>query len=134
MAIMTQRLFSYGTLQDPNVQKALFGKHRLSKSAYIENWGRYMSKDRYLFVKPLSGGRVYGAVLELDDHDLERADRWEDLTVYERETCHAILGDGSGLNAFIYTRRMADGTEYNGTELHGLTLREIRDDICHAFK
>ena len=92
-----------------------------------------MSQDRYLFIKPLSGGRVYGAVLELDDQDLERADQWEDLTVYKRETCQVILCDGSGGKAFIYTRRLAEGTEYNGQSLHGLTLKKLREDIRNIF-
>ena len=128
---MNAKLFAYGTLKDQVVQKALFGRTFAVKAAHIENWGLYMAPDGYLFVKTLEGGRVQGILLELDTDDLQRADIWEDLSIYKREICRVFTTEGGEESAYIYTRRSARGELYCGKETHGLKssdiIRAIRD-------
>jgi gamma-glutamylcyclotransferase (GGCT)/AIG2-like uncharacterized protein YtfP len=131
---MTHLLFSYGTLQIPEVQHALFGRTVPSLPGYVDGWARFMGDDGYLFIKPRVGSRISGAILTLSDRELHWADLWEDLTVYRRESCRVVLQDSSRPNAQIYTRRDTPGTLYEGNGTHGRSIREIIDEISLLLK
>lgn len=130
---MKEKLFAYGTLKDPDIQTTLFGRRLIGYAAHVKNWGLYMAKGGYLFVKPYAGGRVEGLILELESEDMEKADAWEDLTVYSREVCCAIAKNKAE-SVYIYTRRSAIGSAYHGDSLHGRTISEILRDIEHLFQ
>lgn len=130
---MTEKLFAYGTLKDPVIQAALFGRRLNGYAAHVKNWGLYMAKDGYLFVKPYPGGRVEGLILELESEDLDKADAWEDLTVYCREVSCA-MAKNKAESVYIYTRRSAVGSPHRGDSLHGRTISEILHDIKHLFR
>jgi gamma-glutamylcyclotransferase (GGCT)/AIG2-like uncharacterized protein YtfP len=131
---MTHSLFSYGTLQNQEVQHALFGRTVPSQPGCVDGWARFMGDDGYLFIKPRIGSRISGVILTLSDRELHRADLWEDLTVYRRESCRVVLQDSSHLNAQIYTRRNTPGTLYEGDGAHGRSIREIIDEISLLLK
>lgn len=128
---MTEKLFAYGTLKDLDIQTALFGRQLNGMVAHVKNWGLYMAQDGYLFVKPSVDGRVDGLILELESEDMEKADAWEDLNVYNREICSAVNQNDEEESVHIYTRRIAKGHAYHGTGLHGRDLSEILRDIKH---
>lgn len=130
---MTEKLFAYGTLKDPDIQTALFGRQLNGIVAHVKNWGLYMSQDGYLFVKPSVGGRVDGLIFELESEDMEKADAWEDLNVYNREICSAVNQNSNEESVHIYTRRIAMGHAYHGTGLHGRDLSEVLRDIDHLL-
>lgn len=130
---MKEKLFAYGTLKDPDIQTALFGRRLIGYAAHVKNWGLYMSQEGYLFVKPHAGGRVEGLIVELESEDLEKADTWEDLNVYRREICCAVNKDKEE-SVYIYTRRSALGSAYHGDGLHGRTISQILHDIEHLFR
>lgn len=127
------RLFVYGTLKDPDIRASLFGRRLHGVSAHVDNWGLFMGEDGYLFVKKTPGGRVNGLVLRLGPEDLEKADRWEDLTLYSRELCVAVPGHGEEVQAFIYTRQTGMGKPYHGFGLHNRLKSEIIRDIRKLF-
>jgi gamma-glutamylcyclotransferase (GGCT)/AIG2-like uncharacterized protein YtfP len=131
---MTHLLFSYGTLQIAEVQRALFGRTVPSQPGYVDGWARFMGDDGYLFIKPRIGSRISGIILTLSDQELHRADLWEDLTVYHRESCRVVLQNSSHLNAQIYTRRNTPGNLYEGKGTHGRSIREIIDEISQLLK
>ena len=76
-----EKLFTYGTLQDPNTQNRLLGRslgqgtadtlrgYRLAKLAGIH--------DTYNIIQPKSGARVDGIVYEVSIDELERLDIYE---------------------------------------------------------
>lgn len=84
---MAEWLFSYGALQDADIQRILFGRNFAgSGRAVLPGWLLLVSADGYLFIKPDPAGRVSGSLLALDAAALSAADRWEDAPrLYQRE-------------------------------------------------
>ena len=127
-------LFTYGTFQDPEIQKILFGGFRLTKPAGLKGWSLFASgEDGYLFIKPDSNGFVRGSVMELNELDLQIADRWEDVPFYQREEANVELEDDSELQVWIYTRRQGSGTPYSG-DRYSLKDRETVLAIARASR
>lgn len=109
-------LFVYGTLRDPRVQRALFGRAPEASPADLDGWALYCSAaDGYLFIKPNPAGMVRGEMLRLPAQDLAIADYWEETpTLYAREVVviRTSLGD---TRAWTYTRRRGDGQPHLGS-------------------
>ncbi len=123
-------LFSYGTLQDPDVQKALFGSTRLKKNAKLPGWSLYASQaDGYLFIKPDSSGTVNGCILEVDTDDLQKADQWEEVPYYIREKVPVTLDDNTKQEVWVYTRRSAIGEPYAGTQLSIVDRQVVLNEV-----
>lgn len=110
---MTVWLFSYGTLRQPEVQQALFGRElpsvadtlfgfkvetvRITDAAVIQKSG----SDRHPIIKRSTADqKVSGTALLLTEEDLEAADRYE-VADYVRV---AVLL-ASGRRAFVYIGR-----------------------------
>ncbi|WP_222983045.1 gamma-glutamylcyclotransferase family protein [Flagellimonas meishanensis] len=96
-------LFSYGTLQDPQVQEYIFGRilsgHDDSLSGFKKQeravYGRYA-----LVVRTKNeGDMVQGKAYEVTQHDLKKADIYE-TTAYKREPFQL----GSGITAWVYLK------------------------------
>lgn len=127
-------LFTYGTFQDPEIQKILFGNTRKTRQATLKAWSLFASDDDgYLFIKPDSNGLIKGSVMELDETDLHIADRWEDVPFYEREKVVVQLEDGSEIQVWAYTRRQGTGTPYSGNQ-YSLKDRETVLAIARAAR
>ncbi len=129
-----QWLFSYGTLQDPEMQRILFGFCCPYKKAELKGWSLYASgEDGYLFIKPDPAGTVSGRIIELDRRALHEADRWEETPYYKRERADVSLEDGSMREVWVYTRRDAQGELYAGSGL-SLLDREIVLDVLKNLR
>ncbi|MFT4226781.1 gamma-glutamylcyclotransferase family protein [Micropruina sp.] len=87
---MPHRVFSYGTLRQENVQRALFGRPVVTVAdalpGYRLDWLTITDpeviatsgSDRHPILRPGSATDVVpGAYLELDDHELAQADAYE---------------------------------------------------------
>jgi gamma-glutamylcyclotransferase (GGCT)/AIG2-like uncharacterized protein YtfP len=131
---MHDMLFTYGTLQDPQLQKALLGKTHSGQKAWLNGWGLFMGEDGYLFVKPFPGGRVQGHILFLDTDDLRITDNWEDLAVYTRERCRVFISGSDCIDTWIYTRRHGTGVPYHGDLFHGRDQISVLTDIENTLK
>ncbi|TCM20800.1 gamma-glutamyl AIG2-like cyclotransferase [Novosphingobium sp. PhB165] len=107
---MTVQLFSYGTLRDPVVQRALFGRQLQGKADAMLGWRQRMIEITDPAVIAKSGTRwhpmversedaddaVEGMVFRLTPEDLARADAYE-VDYVRREV---LLRSGS--TAFVY--------------------------------
>lgn len=106
-------LFAYGTLRDEAMQRAVFGR-RLSGRAdelhgferatlTIEEEANAATGERASATYPIlrydgnAGSRIAGTVFEVDDAELERADRYEGAAYRRIEVRLA-----SGVMAWVY--------------------------------
>jgi gamma-glutamylcyclotransferase (GGCT)/AIG2-like uncharacterized protein YtfP len=128
---MKHTLFAYGTLKDPDIQKALFEKKPNMKKARVPGWSLQVASDGYLFIKPMLDRAVDGVLLELDKADLDRADLWEDVPTYRRERLSALTESDELVGVWAYTRRYATGDPYpeDGIGPHNkdVVIREIHE-------
>lgn len=105
-------LFSYGTLQQENVQIASFGRALKGRPDALPGWRREMVEIIDCEVFCLSGERFHpilvpgeekdeiaGMVFEISDEELLRADAYE-VEDYKRIAARLR----SGLDAFVYVR------------------------------
>lgn len=108
---MTQLLFSYGTLQQREVQVSTFGRElhgaadellgfrqsllRIADPGVVKTSG----KTHHPIVQPtgLAADRVAGTVFEISDEELARADRYE-VSDYRR----VLAQLASGRQAWVY--------------------------------
>ena len=128
---MKHTLFAYGTLKDPDIQKALFEKEPNMKEAHVPGWSLHIASDGYLFIKPMLDRSVDGVLLELDKEDLDRADLWEDVPTYRRERLSARTESDEIVGVWAYTRRYAAGEPYLedniGHHKKDVVIREIHE-------
>ena len=111
-------IFSYGTLQDPDIQKELFGGICPKTRARLSGWALYVSLESgYLFIKPEPSGSVKGFILEVDSHGLHSADQWEEVPIYQREKVWVTLDDATSRQVWTYTRRDTEGESFAGPQL-----------------
>jgi gamma-glutamylcyclotransferase (GGCT)/AIG2-like uncharacterized protein YtfP len=102
----TVLLFSYGTLQDRNVQIANFGRELTGRADALRGYARRLL---------LSGGTTYanaeltshpddavlGTVFEITEHELAAADQYEEGADYARISVTLKSGD----LAWVYVKR-----------------------------
>jgi gamma-glutamylcyclotransferase (GGCT)/AIG2-like uncharacterized protein YtfP len=109
---MTERLFSYGTLQQEEVQLASFGRRLAGQADALPGWRQAMveitdpdviaksGKSHHPVVLP---GRhddgVTGTVFEITGEELAAADRYE-VSEYKR----VAVTLASGLTAWVYVK------------------------------
>ena len=97
-------LFSYGTLKDPEIQKALFGHQLEMRQAFLKDWRLYSAADGYFFIKQENGFSVEGCILYVTQEQLRIADWWEEVPDYERMRITAHAEDRGACAAQVYTR------------------------------
>ena len=96
-----EHLFTYGTLQDEQVQKYLFGRILNGSEDYLLGFKRLENAiyDRYPLVirTDNTGDKVHGMAYEVTLSDLQKADIYE-TTAYKREK----FALKSGKEAWVY--------------------------------
>lgn len=104
---MSERLFSYGTLQLPDVQLRLFGRLLYGSSDELEGFTQSMidvdgGRHPIVTITGNPADRIAGTAYELSDAELEAADRYEPEPYTRISTTLA-----SGKEAWVYadTRR-----------------------------
>jgi gamma-glutamylcyclotransferase (GGCT)/AIG2-like uncharacterized protein YtfP len=110
----TVLLFSYGTLQDKNVQIANFGRELKGREDTLPGYTRRLApildpnvaastgESHYANVEPSSSPEdaVVGTVFEVTDEDLIAADKYEEPAEYRRISVTLRSGD----QAWMYVR------------------------------
>ncbi len=106
------RLFSYGTLQDPKVQHATFGRALTGQADRLSGWiereveitdSEVLRRSEARFhpvLVPGDGPDIVGTVFALSDAELEQADAYE-VTDYARTEVALV----SGTTAWVYVGR-----------------------------
>ena len=100
---MNNSLFTYGTLEIPQVVQIITGQVLTGVPARLEGYARYQLKNQaYPGIIPEAGASIVGTLyLELDDVLMARMDEYED-TCYEKRKLRVITENGMGVNALAY--------------------------------
>ncbi|VAX10468.1 hypothetical protein MNBD_GAMMA25-1388 [hydrothermal vent metagenome] len=100
---MNINLFTYGTLEIPQVVQIITGQVLTGMPAHLEGYARYLLKDQaYPGIIPEVGASISGTLyLDLDDVLMARLDEYED-TCYEKRKLRVIVENGMGINALAY--------------------------------
>jgi hypothetical protein len=113
-------LFSYGTLQEPDVQLATFGRTVRGQPDALPGFERSLVKIEGSVLPTMAGGThhanvirstaadsyVNGTVLEVTDEELAAADSFEAPAKYER--MEVRLASGKRAWVYLFTRRDQD--------------------------
>ncbi|HET8549740.1 MAG TPA: gamma-glutamylcyclotransferase family protein [Bryobacteraceae bacterium] len=120
---MSVLLFAYGTLQDRNVQLAVFGRELRGREDALPGYVRRMARGQsHLATVELSSNpndAVSGTVFRITEQELAVADRYEQPAAYSR-ICIALK---SGDRAWVYVRvwqksRSIEATDAATRNLH----------------
>ena len=100
---MGNKLFIYGTLTKPEIQKDIFGRVVNGTSDALHGYKRSKIKidgEIYPLIIPDKDGKILGLVIEISDDELNRADKYE-TEGYQR--INVILE--SGIFGWVYVKR-----------------------------
>lgn len=111
-------LFSYGTLQDEQLQRTLFGRTLAGRRDHLlgyeqslarvadPEFARASGKTHHSILRPAgsSAARVAGTAFEVTDEELEVADKYEPVE-YKR----VLAGLASGGQAWVYVGTHSGG-------------------------
>jgi gamma-glutamylcyclotransferase (GGCT)/AIG2-like uncharacterized protein YtfP len=109
-------LFAYGTLRDPEYQRALFDRALAMRPATLAGWMPVDAGGGYLTIVRAPGERVAGDLLALDAAALATADAWEEVPLYERIRTEVLVTGGAAAPCWVYVRptdsreRVPEGT------------------------
>ena len=100
---MNSSVFTYGTLEIPDIMEAVTGRSFDSVEALADGYARFLLKGRiYPGMTPVFGhttsGRVY---VEVDEHSLVLLDQFEDEW-YVRQLIPVQTAAANWLNAYAY--------------------------------
>ena len=112
-----ERLFSYGTLQQTDVQLATFGRPLRGEADALPGFERALVKIEGTVLPTIAGGthhanvvrvecgdsRVEGTVLEVTDEELASADAFEAPARYERT--EVTLASGKRAWVYVFTNQ-----------------------------
>lgn len=123
------RLFCYGTLQVPEVIRAVTGRTYTGRQAILNGYAIYKVKDaEYPGIIRSADGVVKGIVYNnVSDHDLEVLDLFES-DLYRRQLLEVNLEDSNSCNAWCYVIR-----DSNKSLLTGKTWR-LEDFLEHGLE
>ncbi len=95
-----EKLFVYGTLQNPDTQISVFGRATPGRPDSLPDFAKeeiVLDGTAYFTVRPRSGHSVSGMVLEVTSDELKRGD------IYETDAYHRITVTlTSGATAWVY--------------------------------
>lgn len=97
-----EKLFTYGTLRDADIGRALFGGRPERVPDVLEGYAKTTTTIQgmaYPNIAPAGGMSVEGDVIDIDEDTLRRVDGYESET-YQRMRVHLA----SGTKAWVYIR------------------------------
>jgi gamma-glutamylcyclotransferase (GGCT)/AIG2-like uncharacterized protein YtfP len=100
-------VFSYGTLSDPEFQRALFDVEVPTQPAMLRDWMTVLTPSGYLTIVPAPGAILAGAIVHLDDAQRATADAWEEVPLYEARAVRAERANGEGVACIVYVQPSA---------------------------
>ena len=94
-------LFSYGTLREPEVQRAVFGRTVPGDADRLHGFAKVpilIAGEPYVTLRPSPGAVVEGMVLQVTEAELSAADIYEGSADYRR----VKVSLASGRDVFVY--------------------------------
>jgi len=98
-----EKVFIYGSLQEPALQRELFGRNIPVKfKAVLKDFSKKIN-GKYPFVVPNPGEIVEGFVILLRVNELAIADKWEEVPEsYVRRRVKVEVKPGSTMEVWVY--------------------------------
>jgi gamma-glutamylcyclotransferase (GGCT)/AIG2-like uncharacterized protein YtfP len=98
-----EKVFIYGSLQEPALQRELFGRNIPVKfKAVLKDFAR-KNDGKYPYVIPSAGDRVEGYVILLKVSEIAIADRWEEIPEsYMRRRVKVEVKPGNSMEVWVY--------------------------------
>jgi gamma-glutamylcyclotransferase (GGCT)/AIG2-like uncharacterized protein YtfP len=124
------KLFSYGTLRNPQIQRALFGVGINMIPATLHNHEIYADDDGYFHFDKKDGNDICGDILELNQKQIWIADQWEELTEYYRFKINVTTNTDITEEVYIYNKLAVKA--YNTVEINQNSNNDIEDVIKEA--
>ena len=124
-------IFTYGTLQLPEVMLAVTGREFDSQPARLDNFARHRLRGRsYPGIRPNIGAWVDGLVyFAIDTPSLLLLDAFED-SFYHRELVKVYTADGIELEAETY---VMNGDSHHLLMTEAWDLEDFRRNQLHSF-
>jgi gamma-glutamylcyclotransferase (GGCT)/AIG2-like uncharacterized protein YtfP len=122
-------VFAYGTLRDPQYQRALFDISMPTRPATLEGWRVVVHEGGFLTLIPAPGETVSGDLVALDDEALAIADAWEEVPLYARLRAEARAATGETVPCWVYVRPTASRERPSPGELARHARREVLERI-----
>jgi gamma-glutamylcyclotransferase (GGCT)/AIG2-like uncharacterized protein YtfP len=97
-----QKLFSYGSLQNTDIQMRLFGRELIGYSDVLHDYEMTainIDGEGYSAAEPKADEKISGTVYELSSAELERADEYEGKSYYRIK-----VKLQSGTESWVYLR------------------------------
>jgi gamma-glutamylcyclotransferase (GGCT)/AIG2-like uncharacterized protein YtfP len=122
-------VFAYGTLRDPQYQRALFDVTMPMRPALLDGWLVVVHEGGFLTLVRAPGETVAGDLVALDDETLTIADAWEEVPLYERLQSEARTAAGELVPCWVYVRPTASRERPAAGELARHARREVLERI-----
>lgn len=97
-------LFTYGTLQDPELQEILMGSRLDMRRGVLIGWGLRINSSGYFFAVEDSSSKIEGHIVQLTREQLFVADQWEDIPYYRRVLVPIVLDNGDTRDSWLYVQ------------------------------
>lgn len=104
MVEIKRKLFSYGTLQLADVQRALWGEAKRGRVARLIDYQLGSYPSNILYIEKKFGESVAGKIYELTEEQMEVTDAYEGKA-YTRETVNI---DGEVINVYVKNESIGD--------------------------
>lgn len=122
-------VFAYGTLRDPQYQRALFDIAMPTRPATLDGWFVVVHEGGFLTLVAAPGESVAGDLVALDDEALAIADAWEEVPLYARLRAEARDASGERVPCWVYVRPTASRERPPPGELARHARREVLERI-----
>ena len=98
------KIFVYGTLKSPKIQRELFGKELKMYGAVLKDYSVYEAEDGWYFIDKKIGNVLNGCVIELDDRYLEICDAFEYCPEMYKRKRISVLVNNELIETYVYIR------------------------------
>jgi gamma-glutamylcyclotransferase (GGCT)/AIG2-like uncharacterized protein YtfP len=118
-------VFSYGTLRDPQYQRALFDCTLPTRTATLDGWLVVVADGGFLTLVRAPGATAHGALVSMDEEALAIADAWEEVPLYARLRVEARDAAGAFVPCWVYVRPTESREQPSPGELARHTRRDV---------
>jgi gamma-glutamylcyclotransferase (GGCT)/AIG2-like uncharacterized protein YtfP len=123
-------VFAYGTLRDPQYQRALFDCPMPTRPATLDGWMVVVAEGGFLTIVAAPGETVAGDLVALDEEALAVADAWEEVPLYARLRAEARSSDGEAIPCWVYVRP----TDSRERPVEGMLARHARREVLARIR